>query len=218
MRSDICLFADHREPAYIISMLKELGVAVEQRLLGIGDYLLSENVAVERKTASDFWRSMFSGRLFEQAINMVEAYPKSLIVLEGDTNAELKWRSNPRAFWGALLRLEVDMGIPVIPTSNYAQTVDLLYTLAKRLQRKDEEKDRITVHKPKLMTDRDWQVYIVGSLPSVGGELSQRILKKFKSVRSAFQAAPSDLQKVEGIGRAKAERINSLLDLQFNEE
>ena len=212
------IIVDSREPKHIISLLKELGVSVDCKMIGVGDYILSFECAVERKTASDFLNSMFSGRVFEQAENLADAYSTPIIVLEGNIKAELERRKfNPRAFWGALLKLEVDKGIPIIPTPTFKHTVDLLYTQAKRLQRKSDEKETIPVHKPKLMADRDWQTYIVASLPGVGGELSKRILKEFKTVRSIFQGEACDLQKVEGIGKTKAERITGLLDLQYED-
>ena len=61
------------------------------------------------------------------------------------------------AFWDALLRLQVDMGIPVIATPTFLHTANSLYTLAKRLQRTKVEKIAIQP-KPRLMTDRDWQL------------------------------------------------------------
>jgi len=209
------IVVDSREPDHIIAMLTALGIGVDRRVVGVGDYILSSEYAVERKTTGDFMTSMFSGRLFKQAENLANAYSKPIIILEGDVAKELELRVNPRAFWGALLKLEVNMGIPVIPTPTHTHTADLLYTLAKRLQRKKAE--TIPIHKPRMLTEKDWQIHIVASLPNVGGELSKRILKKFKTVRSVFQARGSDLERVEGIGRAKAEKITHLLERQYEE-
>lgn len=212
------MVVDSREPGHMLLMLSRLGVDVERKMIEVGDYILSSECAVERKTVSDFMSSMFSGRLFKQAVNLKDSYSKPIIVLEGDIRIELELRSvNTRAFLGALLSLEVDRGIPVIPTPTCGHTADLLYTLAKRLHRKNKEKGKIPVRKPMLMTEKDRQAYIVTSLPGVGGELSKRILKKFKTVRNVFQAESSDLEEVEGIGRAKVERIIHLLELQFDE-
>ncbi|MFH1329003.1 MAG: ERCC4 domain-containing protein [Candidatus Bathyarchaeota archaeon] len=216
MAENLNIIVDTREPDCIISMLTALGMDVNRRMIGVGDYILSHEYAVERKTTSDFMSSMFNGRLFEQAENLANSYSKPIIILEGDIAEELERRVNPRAFWGALLRLEVDRGIPVIPTMTYSHTVDLLYTLAKRLQSKKREK--IPVYKPKLLTDEDWQIYIVASLPNVGGELSKRLLKKFKTARAVFQARANDLVKVEGIGQTKAERITHALDKRYKDK
>jgi ERCC4-type nuclease len=206
---------DTHEPDYIVALLVQLGIDVERKMITPGDYVLSSDCAVERKTVQDFINSMFSGRLFEQAEALKEAYAKPLLILEGDIELELEQRKNPRAFWGALLGLQVNMGVPIISTPTFLHTADVLYILAKRLQRKKAGKIAVQ-HKPRLMSDRDWQIYVVAGLPSIGNELATRLLRHFKSVRRVFQAVESDLEKVEGIGNAKAKRIHRLLDMQYN--
>ena len=65
------------------------------------------------------------------------------------------------------------------------------------------------------MTERDQQIYVVSSLPGIGDELARRLLSNFKTIRKVFQADVNDLNKVEGVGRAKAERMSKLLDLTY---
>lgn len=43
------IIADEREPKEIISILSEIGCDVITQTLDISDYILSENLAVERK-------------------------------------------------------------------------------------------------------------------------------------------------------------------------
>lgn len=112
------------------------------------------------------------------------------------------------------MRLQVDMGVPVISTPTFLHTADALYTLAKRLQRKKVEKIAIQ-HKPRLMSDMDWEVYIISGLPSIGDEMAARLLRHFKTVRTVFQASARDLVEVKGIGSVKAGRISRLLDRVF---
>ena len=106
------------------------------------------------------------------------------------------------------------MSIPVLSTPTLFNTANLLYTLANRIQRKKQ--DRISIqHKPRLITKKELQVYIVASLPSIGSELAERLLKHFGSVRKTFQADISDLMKVEGVGKIKARKIKDILDEKF---
>jgi ERCC4-type nuclease len=205
---------DSHEPDHIAALLVELGVQVEKKPITPGDYVLSSECAVERKTVGDFFNSMFSGRLFEQAESLKNAYAKPMVILEGDVESELSRRKNPRAFWGAMLRLQVDMGVPIIATPTFLHTADSLYTLAKRLQKAKVEKIAIQ-HKPRLMTDREWQLYVVASLPGIGDEIAARLLKHFKTARNVFEASEKDLMKVEGIGDCKASRIRKTLDKEF---
>ncbi len=217
MKSDntaLKIVVDKHEPDIIVTLLMELGMDVERRTITPGDYIVSSECGIERKTVNDFMNSVFSGRVFEQVYRLREAYGKPILILEGEVEEELTKRNNPRSFWGALLKLQSDMSIPVLSTPTLFNTANLLYTLANRIQRKKQ--DRISIqHKPRLITKKELQVYIVASLPSIGSELAERLLKHFGSVRKTFQADISDLMKVEGVGKIKARKIKDILDEKF---
>ena len=215
--TSIKITVDSHEPGYILALLIQRGVDVERKTITPGDYVLSSECAIERKTVGDFLNSIYSGRLFEQVDSLKEAYLKPIVILEGDVGLELELIKNPRAFWGAILRVEVDMDVPIITTPTFFQTVDVLCTLANRLQR--NEKNKISIqHKPRLMTEKDWQVYIVAGLPNIGNQLATRLLKHFKTIRNVFQAKMYDFERVKGIGRARAKKITKLLDQKYFEE
>ena len=65
------------------------------------------------------------------------------------------------------------------------------------------------------MTDRDWQVFLLASLPSVGDELAGRLLKHFGSVRRIFGASKIELMRVDGIGKLKVKKIKEILDIRY---
>jgi len=205
---------DSREPDVIAVLLLQLGVEVERRSVTPGDYILSSECAVERKTTQDFFNSLYSGRLFEQVERLKAAYTKPLMIIEGDVGEELASRLNPRAFWGALLKLQMDYNVPTLNTYDVTQTADLLATLAKRLQNHSPAPIKIR-HKPKILSEREQQIYTVCGLPGVGEGLAVRLLSYFGSVRKVFCSSKAELMKVEGIGEVKAERIIKLLDAPF---
>ncbi|MEM2211282.1 MAG: ERCC4 domain-containing protein [Nitrososphaerales archaeon] len=211
------IIADTREPDVMMVLLSALGFEVERRVITPGDYIISNECAVERKTIQDFLTSLFQGRLLDQMNRLKDAYTKPILLLEGNLAWELNGRKNPHAFWGALLKIQLDMGIPVLITMDVRQSADLLYTLARRMQREESSKPCIR-HKPKLLNERDMQRFIVEGLPGVGAELSIRLLKHFKSVRRIFQASEAELRRVEGLGFVKARRITQLLDMEFKNE
>ena len=67
----------------IVKGLIERGVSVKTETLEKGDYILSDQCAVERKTVHDFVYTLTRRYLFEQLFKLKEAYPKSLLLLEG---------------------------------------------------------------------------------------------------------------------------------------
>jgi ERCC4-type nuclease len=60
------------------------GVRVTESRLDCGDYLCSDAVAIERKTATDFIASIMDRRLFEQVAHMIGTFETSILLLEGD--------------------------------------------------------------------------------------------------------------------------------------
>ena len=214
MNEKLRIVIDTREPKPIATALRSSGLSVKKMMLTTGDYIITSDCAVERKTAGDFVNSIFSGRLFEQAQALKEQFSKPILILEGDLEFELDERRNPRAFWGALLRLELDLGISVLPTPSRFHTVQALLTLAKRLQR--NKRDKITIqNKPRLMNDKDRQIYSVASLPNIGDGTARSLLGHFNTVREVFHADIDDMLKVDGIGKVRAERLKRLLDLKY---
>jgi DNA excision repair protein ERCC-4 len=95
------VIVDKRERASKVAIhLKALGVKVEYRILAIGDYITASGYAVERKEAHDFIGSLFSGRLFDQARYLSEAYDDAAIIAEGRFQTLFGSMANPRAMWG----------------------------------------------------------------------------------------------------------------------
>jgi ERCC4-type nuclease len=60
---------------------------------------------------------------------------------------------------------------------------------------------------------QDHQLSLIGSLPDVGPKLAERLLKEFKTLRKVFSS--KKLDRVEGLGKKKAEKIQELLDKEF---
>jgi len=208
------IVVDAREPELMLVLLERMGVDVERRLVTPGDYIVSQECGVERKTVGDFINSLFQGRLLEQMTRLKEAYPRPLLLLEGDIGVELEGRRNPRAFWGALLKIELDLAIPTVVTMDMKQSADAIYTLARRLQKKVGERIPLR-HKPKMLTEKDLQIFILAGLPNIGDELSHRLLSRFKTLRAVFNASAKELTKVEGIGPMRAEKVAKILGVEY---
>lgn len=78
------IVVDHRErSSQLVGKLSRLGAVLEFKSLKVGDYVVSENVAIERKTYNDFASSIIDRRLFEQTRAMKEAYSSPILLLEG---------------------------------------------------------------------------------------------------------------------------------------
>jgi Fanconi anemia group M protein len=209
------VIADVREQASQVPvLLQELGAKVKLRSLTVADYVVSERVGIERKSARDYLSSLFSGRLFDQASRLSEAYEKPVILIEGYLEEELDGFNNFSAIWGSLFSLSLDMAVTVLQVKDQVSVAKAILTIAKREQEERRSKPRIRA-KPKMMEMPERQVFLVSGLPSIGTELAERLLTHFRTPRRVFAAKEGELVKVPGIGRKKARSIARVLDTEF---
>ncbi|KAJ8664216.1 hypothetical protein QAD02_005253 [Eretmocerus hayati] len=68
------------------SLLHQRGIEIEPVTLQIGDYILSPEICVERKSIADLIGSFNHGRLYNQAIAMTRYYAKPMLLIEFDQN------------------------------------------------------------------------------------------------------------------------------------
>lgn len=52
----------------------------------VGDYILSPDICVERKSVSDLIGSLNNGRLYNQCVSMCRYYKKPVLLIEFDAN------------------------------------------------------------------------------------------------------------------------------------
>ncbi|WP_456474606.1 ERCC4 domain-containing protein [Candidatus Pyrohabitans sp.] len=204
---------DIREQASPVpALLREMGAEVKLRSLSVADYVVSERVGIERKAARDYISSLFSGRLFDQASRLREAYEKPVILVEGYLEEE--HFNSSSAIWGSLFSLSLDMGVTVLQGRDESSIAEAILTLAKREQEERRSKPRIRP-KPRMMGMPEKQLFLVSGLPSIGSELAERLLEHFRTPRRVFAAREGELVKVPGIGRKKARAMVRVLDAEF---
>ena len=214
--SEVIVVADDREKGSdVINYLRELGAKVYIRRLEIGDYIVADNVAFERKSANDFLSSVIDGRLFEQAINLKKAFQRGIIIIEGNLDKALMRRElTKRHVLGALGALAL-MGVSTVFTNDEEETAYLIFTIAKKLQVKEKRKVIISSSKMKKIkgkTLREEQLSLLASLPGISYELAERILEVFGCPRKFFIAHPYEWKRVKGLGEKKIKRLIELLD------
>ncbi|MDO5847961.1 MAG: DEAD/DEAH box helicase [Methanobrevibacter sp.] len=213
------IYADTREGnSKVIRHLHEMGMDVQVKTMSVGDYQVSDEVAIERKTAKDFVDSILDKRLFKQANDLREEFKKPIIILEGDNF--YSGFINPNAIRGTMASIALDFGISIIPTRNSQDTAAMLKRIAIREQKGEKSQISIrTEKKPVNMWEQ--QLFIIESLPNVGPVNAKRLLEHFGSVSNVINASEEELQKVEGIGKKIAKNIRKVVDskyLHFKEE
>jgi ERCC4-type nuclease len=207
---------DEREkPSGVPEELGSLGVTVDFRVLDVADYVVGD-YGIERKSARDFVSSLFSGRLFDQAYRMGEAYQNSILVVEGNFEREIERLRNPRALWGALISAVLDFRLNCFFTFDTKQTAEFILTLGKGGRYRGRPGGPpMVVRKPKVEDVKRVQASIVGSLPGIGPRMANQLLLHFGSIRKVFTASVTEMAVGAGIGRAKALSLNRILDTPY---
>ena len=204
----LVIVTDHRENGTpFVEELVRLGATLEFRALKVGDYIISDDVAVERKTLNDFVSSIIDKRLFEQARAMKDSYARPLLLIE---NEEVMERGiSKEAMRGALLSVVLDIGVPALIGKDTADAAEMLVAIAKREQRGAPNGPSLKDRRKPQTPDGERE-YVVASLPFVEATLAKRLLEEFRTVEAVFKASEEDLQKIDKIGPKKAKRIREL--------
>ncbi len=187
------------------------GVEVRLETLEVGDYVLSDRVAVERKTTEDFLDTLLGGdrSLFGQVQEMAAHYDRPLVIVEGPDLFEVR-DVHPNAIRGALASLVVDFGASVLFTDDAAGTTELLAIIAEREQ--ETAGREVSVHGEKGgRTMPEQQEYVVSSIADVGPVTARSLLEAFGSVEAVMTASEEELLEVEGVGEVTAERIRDVV-------
>ncbi|WP_251329009.1 DEAD/DEAH box helicase [Haloplanus pelagicus] len=191
------------------------GVETRLETLAVGDYVVSDRVAVERKTVADFLDTLTGGdrSLFDQVGDLSRHYARPVVLLEGEGLYEER-NVHPDAIRGALASLTVDFGVSVLRTEDEGDTTDLLAVLAEREQ---TTRDRaVSVHGEKSAKTLDeQQEYVVGAIADIGPVTARALLEHFGSVEAVMTAREEDLLAVGGVGEVTADRIRTVVGSDY---
>jgi len=224
----IRIVVDEREKnSQVPTLLKNLGVFVDYEQLTVGDYVVTTETAIERKTVYDLINSIYDGRLFIQCSDLVNHYPKPFIIIEGNlmdldkrerTDAQSKLIVDKiRLAYDTFIKIALNFHIPILYTSSIYYTAELLIFLASNsyMERNDGPLlKKIKKTNPLYIQ----QLYVLSSLPGVGTKLATRLLDKFHSPKNVLNASIADLSRVPGLGNSRAEKIRKILDTHISNE
>ena len=206
------IYVDPRERG-MAKLLEARGMEVTLRNLDVGDYVVSDRVAIERKTASDFVASIIDPErnLFRQIGDLSRSYDRPVLILEG---RDLYTRQvNPSSIRGALAAVAVDYGVPIIPTEDQDETASVIALLATREQKEGHE-PKLHGHKT-ARTLKEQQEYLISAIPNVGPRVARNLLRHFGSIERIMTARQEELQDVEMVGPKIAERIRELVGGEY---
>lgn len=200
------VLVDHREVASgLPERLAAAGLDVQAADLPVADYVLSPTLAVERKTGGDLTSSIKDGRLFDQAMRLQDAYPRAILLIEGEPQfmPEASWR-------GAVCRL-VEDGVTVLRTEGMADSAEWLVRLAKRARRSGEGATRALGRRRAAPTVEAQAAAMLACVPGISQTTALRLLEHFGSVHAVAGASEDTLRAVAGVGPVRARALLDVL-------
>lgn len=215
----ILIYADTREQASpVVRELSGKDAKITVKQLDVGDYVLSDDVVVERKTTEDFLQSMIDGRLFQQVIKMNSNYKAPLMLVEGSMDEMYSLRNiHKNAIIGALTSIALNYRLPVLFTKSPQETAEFLFLIAKREQLGKEKDIRLRTGR-KGMGIYEQQQFVVESFPTVGPTMARALLKKFRSIKNIVNARSPEWQEVGNLGPKKSKQIRRVLTAEWKED
>ncbi len=203
---------DHRETkSGVARVLDKLGIELSFTALDIGDYVVSDRLAVERKRTDDFASSLIDGKrnLFAQLSDLARVYKKPVLIIEGKDLFSSR-QLNPNSIYGSLISIAIDFGISILYSRDEEETAAILKLLAKREQ--TENKREINPHgKKATSTLAKQQEYLISSISNIGPKAARNLLLHFGSVEAFMKADTEELRKVKSIGPKTAARIREVI-------
>ena len=198
------IIVDTREKQSLVaSYLKGKKANIQFEKLEIADYLINE-IAIERKTYSDFISSMINKRLFQQLAE-IKKYPRYFIIIEGK---ETEHRLDKPAK-GMILAIITQYEIPILFTANEEETADYLLLLARK---QDKPKIDLGLRPSKsVITIEEQKQFILEGFPGIGPTIAKQLLEQHKTLNKIFSLTEEELKQINKLDDNKIKKFRELL-------
>ncbi len=124
---------DERERSSgVPDLLSKLEVRVYFSQLSVGDYVINPEIAVERKSLSDFISSVYDGRLFVQASEISSSFRKPYLIVEGDVKEIGNLTKNLNSYYGAVASVTLAYDLRLIHTASPNETAVAIAALTRQ--------------------------------------------------------------------------------------
>ncbi len=209
------VFVDRRERSSdVAGELEKWGLELNFKHLLLGDYIVSSNCIIERKSFRDFCSSLLDGRLFEQAGRLSSRHCNNFLIVEN-------WKTygqgiHPHSLLGSLLTLSSKFKISVLQTYNTKQTAHIIYILAFKEQfgHKENKPSKFAIPK-QAKSINQIQLQILSSVPNLGPKQAKMLLQKFENIENLINVEKESLLSIKGIGKRTVESIRKVFKCKY---
>lgn len=184
-------------------------VNVEQ--IPIGDFVLDDEIVFERKTPSDFVKSLKNNRLESQVRRMTDEYGASqtYLVIQGtlkDIHTLERSGFDNRAINGFISSMSARWSTPPLFLDNRYEVTDMVVRIGRK---HSEETDRVVVKPDDTpeWSDADFFERALMQLHGIGPVTAERIYDEFDSLPEFVSTDTDRMTKIQRVGDKRADNI-----------
>ena len=186
-RNSPLIIMDERERGEIRSVFQTIPCQLRIETLDIADYIISKEIAIERKRGDDLVASICDNRFFSQLEKLKIYYRKPLIILENPKKMFDRKGVYESSIYGAIIYAIYKMKIAIFPTRNAKETAETIWSFAKFVQKsKPFEYKSIKVEREKISMNS--QLFFLEGLLQVSEKKAKILLNHFKTPYKVLQA------------------------------
>jgi ERCC4-type nuclease len=176
-------------------------------------FVLSDRLAIDRRTVMDFVNAIADKRLFVDAIELGESFTLGIVIVEGEDLYGSMRSFHPNAIRGALSALMIQYGLSVLRTADETDTAAIIAMMAQHEQQGVPE---ISLHPKRKAADvPDMQRRVVEMLPGAGLVVARALLQRFGSIERIVAASDEELSAVRGLGPKRVAGIRRVLQAEY---
>lgn len=181
------IIMDERERGEIRSEFETIPCQLRIETLDIADYIISKEIAIERKRGDDLVASICDNRFFSQLEKLKKYYRKPLIILENPKRMFDRKGVYESSIYGAIVYAIYKMKIAIFPTRNAKETAETIWSFAKFVQ-KSEPYEYIPIKVEQEKISMNSQLFFLEGLLQVSEKKAKILLNHFKTPYKVLQA------------------------------
>ena len=210
------------------SLLHGRNMVVVPCMLTVGDYVLTPNICIERKSIKDLVSSFQDGRLYNQAETMLQHYKNPMLLIEFDAQKaftlepllDLSSSLGTASVVGSDLQSKLVLlclafpKLRIIWSSSPYQTAEIFEEL-KKLQDEPDPIKSVQIglemgDDPETRTFNQTPQDMLRAVPGVTGKALNRLILEYENVQDVANTDEEELSEL--IGRENARQIRHFFD------
>jgi len=210
------IVVDSREPQKIVRPIidrlsKQLNEPYTIKCLEKGDYDLGEGWVIESKTIADFYSSITQDvRFFRQfpSMAMDPEIKRPIFALIGyPEELEGVVDYNPNVLYGAIASLIVRYGFEFSWFKDRWQFLNVVMRVSKKISEGKINVPRRFMKVNYLRDPEAQKIHFLCGISGISPNIARSLLRKFKTLKAIANASKEELERVEGIGEARALKL-----------